>query len=191
MKDFLLKDKFFTEILLEAKNLSERNTPEAELDRKQIKIYEINMQLDALSERLGLLPKAVNPKHVFDQMEKLSISKASLELEIDELGSANKNKNIVSVDDFNLFKQTIMDLLENESSPEIKSQIIQKVVDRITVKSDSIEIYFFVGESHYKKEINISDQQWAGANSLSPSEKKHAGPLPVFYGNPKTSEFLF
>ena len=91
----------------------------------------------------------------------------------------------------NSFKQTIKDLLENEASPEIKSQIIQKVVDRITVKSDSIEIYFFVGESHYKKEINISNHQGAGATSLSPSEKRYTSPLPVFRGNPKTSKFLF
>ena len=59
------------------------------------------------------------------------------------------------------------------------------------MKSDSIEIYFFVGESHYKKEINISNQQGAGASSLSPSEKRYTSPLPVFHGNPKTSEFLF
>ncbi len=55
----------------------------------------------------SLLPMAANPKHVFDQMKKLSVSKASLKLEINELGSSNKN--IVSVDDFNLFKQTIKD----------------------------------------------------------------------------------
>ena len=65
--------EFFSEILLEAKAVSELNTPKKELDRKLNKIYEINMQLDALSERLGLLPKSVNPKHVFDQMEKLSV----------------------------------------------------------------------------------------------------------------------
>ncbi len=84
------------------------------------------MQLDALSERLGLLPKAVNPKHVFDQMEKLSVSKSSLELEIKDLSHSNQNKNIVTVEDFNLFKQSIKDLLENEANPEIKSQIIKK-----------------------------------------------------------------
>ena len=133
----------------------------------------------------------MNPKHVFDQMEKLSVSKTSLELEIAELGSANQNKNIVSVDNFKLFKQTIKDLLENEANPEIKSQIIQKVVDRIIVKSDMVEIYFFVGESHYKKEINIHNQQGAGSKSLLLTEKRHTSPLPVFHGNPKTSEFLF
>ncbi|MFZ3229831.1 MAG: hypothetical protein WA160_06475 [Pseudobdellovibrio sp.] len=89
------------------------------------------------------------------------------------------------------FGEILQYVLENESSPEIKSQIIQKVVDRIIVKSDSIKIYFFVGESHYKKEINISSQQGAGASSLSLPEKRHTGPLPVFHGNPKTSEFLF
>ncbi|MFZ3229024.1 MAG: helix-turn-helix domain-containing protein [Pseudobdellovibrio sp.] len=123
-------------------------------------------------------------------MEKLSITKTRLEEEINELGHANQNKNIVSVGDFNLFKQTIKDLLENESSPEIKSQIIQKVVDKIIVKPESIEIYFFVGESHYKKEINIHNQQGASANSLSLSEKRHTTPLPVFHGNRQTSEFL-
>ena len=98
----------------------------------------------------------------FNQMEKLSVSKASLELEINEMGSANQIKNIVSVDDFNLFKQTIKDLLENESNPEIKSQIIQKVVDRIIVKSDSIEIYFFIGESHYKKGVRVPSLFFTG-----------------------------
>ncbi len=50
MKDFLLKPEFFSEILLEAKALSELNAPKKELERKNKKIYEINMQLDALSE---------------------------------------------------------------------------------------------------------------------------------------------
>lgn len=77
VKDFLMVPEFFTEILLEAKAQTELNTPKKETERKQNKIYEINMQLDALSERLGLLPKVVNPKHVFDQMEKISLQRSS------------------------------------------------------------------------------------------------------------------
>lgn len=79
VKDFLLKPEFFTEILLEAQSQSEIHTPKQDIERKQNKIYEINMQLDALTERLGLLPKSVNPKHIFDQMERLSIQKDGLE----------------------------------------------------------------------------------------------------------------
>jgi hypothetical protein len=82
VKYFLLVSEFFTEILLEAQTQSELQTPKQDIERKQNKIYEINMQLDALSERLGLLPKSVNPKHVFDQMERLSVQKDGLEKEV-------------------------------------------------------------------------------------------------------------
>ena len=59
------------------------------------------MQLDALSERLGLLPKSVNPKHVFDQMEKLSLQKQSLEDELKLLkGNTSPNNSVVEIADF-------------------------------------------------------------------------------------------
>lgn len=39
--------EFFPEILLEAQTQSELQTPKQDIERKQNKIYEINMQLDA------------------------------------------------------------------------------------------------------------------------------------------------
>jgi DNA invertase Pin-like site-specific DNA recombinase len=183
VKDFLMKPEFFTEILLEAKALSEVNTPKQELERKNKQIYEINMQLDALSERLGLLPKSVNPKHVFDQMEKLSLKKQGLEDEIKKIKSTNSfEKNAVAIDDFEIFGQAIIDLLDNENDPKIKNSIILKVVEKIVIKGEVVEIYFYVGELHYKRELDISSSL---KNDLKPTEagKRYTSPLPVFHGN--------
>ncbi len=188
VKDFLLVPEFFSEILLEAKAVSELNTPKKELDRKLSKIYEINMQLDALSERLGLLPKSVNPKHVFDQMEKLSVSKQSLEAEVKSLKENSSNEKVaVSIDDFTVFKLAIEDLLENEADPKVKTAIIQKVVHKIIIKNEIVEVYFYVGEKHYKRELAIASSL---SDALAP-EKRHTSTLPVFHGNQKTSELLF
>ncbi len=199
VKDFLLVPEFFSEILLEAKSLSELNTPKKEIERKLNKIYEINMQLDALSERLGLLPKSVNPKHVFDQMERLSLQKQSLETDVKSLKEhSNHDKTAVNISDFETFRLAVQDLLENEADPQMKTSIIQKVVHKIIIKNEEIEIYFFVGEKHYKRELELSgsrpfkDKLHQISNQIDAKpEKRHSSALPVFHGNPKTSEFLF
>lgn len=190
VKDFLLKPEFFSEILLEAKAISELNTPKKELERKNKKIYEINMQLDALSERLGLLPKSVNPKHVFDQMEKLSLQKQTLEGDIKEIKSTqNFERNAVDIEDFEIFRQAMIDLLENENDPKIKNSIILKVVEKIVIKGNEVEIYFFVGERYYKRELDLSSSL---KNDLKPlgSEKRYTSPLPVFHGNLGESDLV-
>ncbi|MGZ3797109.1 MAG: recombinase family protein, partial [Pseudobdellovibrionaceae bacterium] len=189
VREFLLMPDFFSEILLEARAQSELNTPKQEIDRKLNKIYEINMQLDALSERLGLLPKSVNPKHVFDQMEKLSISKQGLEDEVHALKSKNSATTTpVSIPDFDVFRATITNLLENEADPKLKTTLIQKVVEKIIIKNEEVEIYFFVGEQHYKRELDISGSRpFADPNS---AEKRYTSPLPVFHGNLETSNLL-
>lgn len=190
VKDFLLVPGFFTEILLEAKNLSENNTPKKEVERKLNRVYEINMQLESLSERLGLLPKSVDPKPVFDQMEKLSLQKQSLEDEIKQLKTSLKlNTSVVEVNDFSIFRSVIEEMLTNENDPQIKTAIIQKVVDKIIINGEEVEVYFLVGESHYKRELALTTGSRSQLDSLVP-EKKYTSPLPVFHRNLETSQIL-
>jgi hypothetical protein len=99
--------------------------------------------------------------------------------------------------DFNQFKAVIVDLLENENDPVVKSAIIQKMVHKIIVKSDEIEIFFYVGEKYYKRELAISGSNVLptaiggdGINKNGAPEKRRTSPLPVFHGNPKTVEIL-
>lgn len=82
------------------------------------------------------------------------------------------------------------------------------MVHKIIVKSDEVEIYFYVGEKYYKRELAIAGslalQTAAGGDGISGNggaaakrgpgpllpEKRQSSALPVFHGNPKTSEFL-
>ncbi len=193
VKEFLLEPEFFSEILLEAKAQSELQTPKMEIERKMNKIYEINMQLESLSERLGLLPKSVNPKYVFDQMERLSLQKQGLEVEVKGLKlKAGAEKSAVEIEDFEIFRMAILDLLKSESDPKVKTTIIQKVVEKIIIKGEEVEIYFFVGEKHYIRELEFSGSRPRSILNESQNfeEKKQTSPLPVFQGNQETSHLL-
>ena len=152
----------------------------------------------SLSERLGLLPKSVNPKHVFDQMERLSVQKDGLEKEVLELKRNNESENVaVGMADFNQFKAVIVDLLENENDPVVKTAIIQKMVHKIILKKDEIKIFFYVGEKYYKRELAIAGSHILpiavggdGINKGMAPEKRRTSPLPVFHGNLETSQIL-
>ena len=79
----------------------------------------------------------------------------------------------------------------------MKTSIIQKVVHKIVVKTAEVEVYFYVGEKHYKRELAIAGTRPLPSlvthdfdQSCVVAEKRHSSALPVFHGNPKTSEFL-
>lgn len=92
----------------------------------------------------------------------------------------------VDIQDFDVFRQAMVDLLENEIDPKIKNSIILKVVEKIIVKGIDVEIYFYVGEKHYKRELLLTSSQ---GHELSPKppENRYTNPLPVFHGNPEDS----
>jgi hypothetical protein len=130
----------------------------------------------------------------------LSVQKDGLEKEVSELKRNNERENTaVGMTDFNQFKAVIVDLLENESDPVVKTMIIQKLVHKIIVKSEEVEIFFYVGEKHYKRELAIAGSRILPTavtdtlkSAITPTapEKRHTSALPVLHGNPKTSEIL-
>ncbi len=68
--------------------------------------------------------------------------------------------------DFKEFKAVIVDLLKNENDPVIKTAIIQKIVHKIIVKNDEVEIFFYVGEKHYKRELAIAGSRFLPTAAL-------------------------
>ncbi len=112
------------------------------------------------------------------------------------------------------FKTVIVDLLESENDPAIKTAIIQKIVHKIIVKNEGVEIFFYIGERHYKRELAIAGSQLTALNgggcvdgtdngrirkvaatrqsdgTGSLPEKRRTSPLPVFHGNLETAQIL-
>ncbi len=54
-------------------------------------------------------------------------------------------------------------------------------MEKIVIQGEVIEIYFYVGERHYKRELEISSSV---KNDLMPTDagKRYTSPLPVFHG---------
>lgn len=143
-----------------------------------------------IHQAIGLLPKAVSPKHIFDQMEKLSVQKTSLEEEIKNLESSSSWQTCpVNPEDFESFRSGIFDLLLNETNPYVKTSIIQKVVDKIIIKQSEVEIYFLVGETHYKRELALQGGSRPSLATIE-AERLHTPPIPAFCGHLETLQFM-
>ncbi|MFN7729238.1 MAG: hypothetical protein ACK5P7_08790 [Bdellovibrio sp.] len=76
---------------------------------------------------------------MFDQMEKVSLQKQALEDEVRALKTKSGQDQVsVEVKDFEVFRQTINKLLEQESDPEVKTKIIQKVIQKIIIRNEEV-----------------------------------------------------
>lgn len=68
----LLKDDNFIMSLREqVKKIHAKNDSAKVYAQLKAKLYGLNSQLDALAERIAILPKAVSPGPLFKQMEKI------------------------------------------------------------------------------------------------------------------------
>lgn len=136
-------------------------------------------------------------KHVFDQMERLSVQKQSLEIDVTSLKEKSFTDKVpICINDYETFRLAIIDLLENEADPQVKTAIIQKIIHKIIINKEEVEIYFFVGEKHYKRELTLIVGSRLDLKCTLPEiellpEKTHTNPLPVFQRNQKTSEFMY
>lgn len=57
------------------KAIHKNNDEESERGKLKAKLYGVSSQLDALAERLSMLPKTVSATPIFKQMEKLELVK--------------------------------------------------------------------------------------------------------------------
>lgn len=70
---------FLLELRRRVKELHLKNDETSEREKLKAKLYGVNSQLDALAERIAILPAAVSPVPLFKQMEKLEGVKKDLE----------------------------------------------------------------------------------------------------------------
>lgn len=128
-----------------------------ERERIKAKISGLSSQLDALTERLSMLPKTVSPISFFKQMEKIEAMKVELE---EKLINENKVSSIsihrfVRLETFEQFVESWKGVLTN-ASEEIKKKIIHKFIKKIEIGKNEITIHWLVDEDHYRTELAIT-----------------------------------
>lgn len=178
---FLTQPQMLKELMKETKVLQSKNQKGSELESLKYKIHSLNSQLEALTDRLSQLPKSVSATPIFKQMEKFEETKAIYQSRLELAKAQSGQQDLpVATDDLNEFKKSIMQLLKLQDDPEIRTKLIAKVVHRVDVTKDGVEIQFHIGSSHYSQELALM----GSSRSLIPKseEKREATPpQPKFF----------
>ncbi len=136
------------ELLQEAVLAFEKGSPKKQIDRLKASVYGYNSQLEALAERLGQLPKSVNPKPFFLQMEKIEKQKRDCEKSIQEIQSNGEVLDKpIELSDYRKFLDQIKGMFNRTDNKEIQAQIIKWIISKIEVGPDFVRVHYKVGEN--------------------------------------------
>lgn len=125
-----------------------------EADRLKAKLYGINFQLEAVAERIVILPKTVSPLHFFKQMEKLELHKKEIEemLLREKDSPVAKEETLIRLQHFEKFAAYFKNFLMSGTDFATKKKIMQKFIHRIEIGEDKIKIKWLIDRLHYETE---------------------------------------
>jgi site-specific DNA recombinase len=172
VKEFLTDRQVMGELLRLARKGQKQEVPERE--RLQQKLRGLENQTALLAERLASLPKEVDPKPIYEQLAKMQGLAADYREKI-AASVAEEQDEPVDLTDLQKFAGQISALLAQEADPQVKALVIEKVVEKVLVTKTGVEIYFYAGKGHYKRELALE-----AADSLAAEEssgKGNAAPL--------------
>ncbi len=149
-------------ILAESRNIFELETPKAELEKLKQKQIGIEDQLEALAEHLTKIPKGVSPLLIFNQMKKLEELRAEyfnkIQLLEKEQGLSDPP---ASLKDYQSLLQALKLFLAKNEKQELKNKIALKLIEKVEVFPDRVQIYFKIGKSCIFQGIaQMTDQPW-------------------------------
>lgn len=163
-------EKLILELHAKVKKIHEENNSIKESAKLKSKLYGLNSQLEALAERLAILPSTVSPTHLFKQMEKVEAAKKEVEEKLLRIGSSDLNQRIVGLDTFSDFAQIVKKTLLENSDMNFRKMLLQKFIHRIEVGVDKVKIYWNLDRDHYERELKLSSipASEAGVLNLEP-----------------------
>lgn len=155
---FLMDKNFMLALLNKARAMNEMNDEEKLRKSLKAKLTGLNSQLEALAERLAILPKTISPVPLFSQMEKLEVLKAEVEqklLKVREMDIESRLVPLKSLEQFTEFARITIQSLDFLA----KRRIMQKCIHRIEIGLDRVKIFWNLDKDHYNRENQfITDQ---------------------------------
>ncbi len=169
IRKFLMCDDIAKELIKLAKENIQPDSKPKEIEKLKNKLSSLKFQMEALAERLSQMPKGLDPKPIFDQMTKIQTLSIEYDTQIKDLQLESENEQtVVDISSLSSFIKTIRELLCNENNPIIKSQIIHKIVSKILVTPDGMEVHFHIGQDYYKRELDLTGSRLIqGTNDLA------------------------
>ena len=138
------------ELFERVKTKTQNDKSDKELKTLKAKLYGINDQLEALTERLSGLPLSVSPAPIYKQMELLEERKLGLQTEIDQT-KQNVTDTPMALKDFEVFHIALKKLWDDAKNAKLQSQLIQRLVHKIEVGPKVVKIHFHSGWQHFSQ----------------------------------------
>lgn len=156
VKRFLVDKNVAKELLDEAQSLWHESLKENPEEKLKKKLSGVKSQIAALAERIGQLPIGIDASPLITQLGKIQAVKADLESQLLTVKvEADPLDEPIGFSDFEVFRLQVVRALNRVLDPEEQSKIIAKVVQKILIYDDGIEIFFHVGRSYYLSELEM------------------------------------
>ncbi|MBC7538272.1 MAG: recombinase family protein [Bacteriovorax sp.] len=155
----LSNEKFIKHLLNKVKEKHLENDEQQERARYKAKLYGVNSQIDALAERIGILPKGISPTPLFNQLEKIQNAKKEIEEKLMSIKEINLDQRLVPLETFNKFAEFSKKVISENSDFNIRRQILQKFVKRVEIGPDCIKIHWNVDKEFYTNEVIMSSKR--------------------------------
>lgn len=143
------------ELLTKVKEKFQDDDELKERERLKAKSYGLNSQLDALAERIAILPKELSPIPLFNQMEKIQKAKVEVEHKLNSLKDVNLNERLVNLSTIKKFIDYSKFLLNENPDFNVRRKVLQKFVRRVEICENSVKIYWNVDKAFYLNELTI------------------------------------
>ena len=150
---------FLLELQNKVKAIHKNNDEESERGKLKAKLYGVTSQLDALAERLSMLPKTVSATPIFKQMEKLELVKKELVEGLLKIKDLNIDERLVPIETFEKFAEFAGLTIKNNPDFNIRRSLLQKFVHRVEIGVDSIKIYWNLDKDFYEQELKIKNPE--------------------------------
>lgn len=172
VKEFLTSEVLAKELLASAVALTPKDSGKDRLMRLEGALQKAEVQVEALAERIAALPRGLDPKALYTQLERLQAGRDRAALALKEAKSeARTVDEYVSLDSLQTFTEGLRKQLDlGDSDPEIQNAIIRKIVHRIEVLPDGYEIFYHAGLNHYSAEFG--DSPGSAPFSFAQNEKR-------------------
>jgi hypothetical protein len=151
----LENDEFILKLQSRVRELHLKNDETSEREKLKAKLYGVNSQLDALAERIAILPAAVSPVPLFKQMEKLEGVKKDLEDKQLNVKDINLSQRLVAIETFEGFAEIAKKSLLENPDFNIKRSILQKFIQRVEIGVESMKIYWNLDQENFESELKI------------------------------------
>ncbi|MBI4403264.1 MAG: recombinase family protein [Deltaproteobacteria bacterium] len=163
-------------LMEEAHKIHEKNHNVPEQTRLRNKILGIQEQIEALAEHLTKIPKSVSPVPIYGQMERLQGLKDAVQKDLEALaGSTGASDEPLALKDYQAYLNAIRNILSTTEDHDLRTKIVQRLVQKVEVLPESVRIHYYVGQSGFvpidskPKGSKGSESEYAGDKSLKES----------------------